>query len=170
MSDTRTSRPAPVAHACGHPFCPGAAAGYGLVLAAHTPARPLLTADGEAFFHHLLQAAAAPDAIPGPFGPPAPCWDGAARRLWLGARLLRAFRQPAPHQTALLAVFQARGWVARRIDDPLPGEPGDGPGEAQHRRYETVKNLNRGLPPGTIRFRVDGVDVWWEPCAPADGA
>jgi hypothetical protein len=67
MSDTRPVRPA--AGSC-HPLCPGAAAAYARLLAAHTEANPLLTIAGEGYVRNFLLAAESPDAIPGPFDPP----------------------------------------------------------------------------------------------------
>jgi hypothetical protein len=129
--------------------------------------RPLLTDAGAAQVRHLLAAG------PAVVAPPAalPHWDGAARRLWLGGRLLKEFRRPAPRQIAILAAFEEEGWAAGRVDDPLPPHPGDAPGEARRRLHETVHNLNQTLPPGTIRFRGDGTGegVRWEPCPAAAG-
>ena len=65
MSDTGAGRPA---RSC-HPFCPGAAAAFARLLAAHSAARPLLTAAGDAYVRYYLAAAGAPLAIPGPFDP-----------------------------------------------------------------------------------------------------
>ncbi len=92
-----------------------------------------------------------------------PRWDAESRRLWLGERLLKAFRQPAPNQTILLAVFQEQGWV-RRIDDPLPRQEGDKEEDAKRRLHDTIKNLNRVLPAGTIRFHGDGTGqgILWD--------
>src|SRR5690349_10401971 len=106
------------------PSGPGAA-GYARLLTAHArAARPLLTADGEAFVRRLVSAAGPDD--PAPADPPVPRWDGAARRLWLGAVLLKTYRQPAPRQVTLLAAFEEEGWAAGHIDDPLPPRPGEG--------------------------------------------
>src|SRR5262245_49228426 len=119
MADTLTTRQTTHSgHLCGHPSCPGAAAGYARLLAAHTPARPLLTADGEEFLRDLLRSTGGTDT----FDPPAPRWDSGSRCLWLGNRLLKAFRQPAPYQTTLLAAFEEGGWTAGYVDDPLSPE------------------------------------------------
>jgi hypothetical protein len=85
-----------------------------------------------------------------------PVWDADARQLWFRGRLVKEFRQPAPHQTRLLDVFQEQGWANRHIDDPLPLCAGEQAEDAKARPHDTVKNLNRGLAPGTIRFRGDG--------------
>jgi len=173
VSDTLSAPAlAPVDHPCGHPSCPGAAAGYVRLLAAHTSSHPLLTPAGESFVRGLLQVSEGGEALPAPSGPPAPRWDGDARCLWLGDRLLKVFRQHAPYQTALLAAFEEGGWAAGYVDDPLPPERGDGPDDARKRLRETVHNLNQGLPPGTIRFRGNGTGEgvrWeWSEADPAD--
>jgi hypothetical protein len=69
---------------------------------------------------------------------------------------VKEFRQPAPNQTRLLDVFQEQGWATAHIDDPLPGHREETEEDAKRRLQETIKNLNRGLLPGTIRFRGDG--------------
>ena len=99
-----------------------------------------------------------------------PWWDPEGWRLWLGGRVLKAFRQPAWNQTALLGVFQEQGWAAH-IDDPLRRTDGEGEEDAKRRLHDTIKNLNRGLPPGTIRFRGDGTGqgVSWEYADPETG-
>jgi hypothetical protein len=63
----------------------------------------------------------------------------------------------------VLAAFQVADW-SERILDPLEWEPGLDPTE---RLRETVKSLNRGLTPGTIRFHADGTGagIRWEPVA-----
>lgn len=93
-----------------------------------------------------------------------PHWDSQSRRLWLGGLLVKEFRQLAPNQTCLLDVFQEQGWATAHIDDPLPSLPGETEESAKQRLQETIKNLNRGLLPGTIRFRGDGTGqgVRWE--------
>jgi hypothetical protein len=94
---------------------------------------------------------------------PLPSWDSESRRLWLGNRLLKQFRQPAPHQTTLLDVFEEQGWIAH-IDDPLSVDEDESEQDAKRRLHETLKNLNRTIPPGTIRFRGDGTGqgIHWE--------
>src|SRR5262245_46615459 len=90
MFDTLAAPPSVKAgDECGHPFCPGAAAVYTRLLAAHTPIRPLLTPAGEDFVRNLLQASVVRDAVS---GPPTPRWDAGSRCLWLGDRLLKVFR------------------------------------------------------------------------------
>jgi hypothetical protein len=93
-----------------------------------------------------------------------PWWDGEDRRLWLGGILLKEFRQPAPNQQILLDVFQEYGWARVHIDDPLPLTEGELEEDAKRRLHDTIKNLNRGLPAGTIRFRGDGTGqgLRWE--------
>ena len=93
-----------------------------------------------------------------------PRWDPKARQLWLSTRLLKTFRQPAPNQTKILDVFHEDQWAKNHIDDPLPRAPGESEADARRRLHETIKNLNRGLPAGTIRFRGDGTGegIRWE--------
>jgi hypothetical protein len=54
--------------------------------------------------------------------------------------------------------------VSQHIDDPLPTWPDEEEEEVKRRLHDTIKNLNRTLPPGTIRFRGDGTGqgVRWE--------
>ena len=84
--------------------------------------------------------------------------------MWLSTRLLKTFRQPAPNQTTILDVFQEDEWAKSHIDDPLSRSVGEDEADARRRLHETIKNLNRGLPPGTIRFHGDGTGegVRWE--------
>jgi hypothetical protein len=93
-----------------------------------------------------------------------PYWDASARRFWLGGILLKEFQQPSPNQTRLLDVFQEQGWVLAHIDDPLPLTSWETEDDAKRRLHDTIKNLNRGLPRGTIRFRGDGTGqgVRWQ--------
>jgi hypothetical protein len=135
--------------------------------------RPLLTAEGILYIHHRLSRNAKSRRIPAAADPrivlvrmpfPVPFWDAGSRCLWLGERLLKQFRQPAPNQTRLLAVFQEQGWENKHIDDPLLVVEGETEADAKRRLHETVKNLNRTLPLGTIRFRGDGTGqgATWE--------
>jgi hypothetical protein len=64
----------------------------------------------------------------------------------------------------LLDVFQEQGWENKHIDDPLLVIEGETEADAKRRLHETVKNLNRTLPLGTIRFRGDGTGqgATWE--------
>jgi hypothetical protein len=81
-----------------------------------------------------------------------PQWDSRSRVLtWRGKPIKRLLR-PAPAQSILLTVFQEQGWPDL-IDDPLPGLPD---GDAPARLRDTIRNLNRGLLHGTIRFFTDG--------------
>jgi hypothetical protein len=128
--------------------------------------RPLLTADGEAY---LREALAGDEATPasgsnGVARHPWPRWEAGERWLWLGDRLIKVFRQPAPHQALLLSAFQDHSWSLKHIDDPLPLAQGETREEAKRRLHETIRNLNRSLPPGSIRFRGDGTGqgVIWE--------
>jgi hypothetical protein len=85
-----------------------------------------------------------------------PFWDAATRQLWLGSSLLKKFIQPAPNQTKILDTFQEQGWAQSHLDDPLSPLAGESDEDARRRLHETIKNLNRGMPSGTIRFHGDG--------------
>lgn len=85
-----------------------------------------------------------------------PHWDRRQRRLWLGKRLLKEYRQPAPFQTSLLDAFQTQGWEAGHVIDPLPLLPGETTAAAEQRLHDVIANLNRSLPSRTIRFGGDG--------------
>jgi hypothetical protein len=67
--------------------------------------------------------------------------------------------------TALLVVFELNGWV-RHLREAFPAIPGESRFRRQQRLRQAVKNLNKGLRPGTLRFRGDGSGhgVKWEPC------
>lgn len=89
-----------------------------------------------------------------------PVWDAAERTLVWEGRVVKRLRREAAGQVAVLAAFEARGWPGR-IDDPLPA---DEEFEPSQRLRDTVRNLNRSLVKGTIRFRTDGqgLGVCWE--------
>jgi hypothetical protein len=164
-SSKRLRRPAHMREACDQ------------LLEAHERAarrgKPLLTKDGEVYLRYLLQNGKPPqrrqnNGASNGSRHPLPLWDAVTRRLWLGDRLLKEFRQPAPHQTLLLAVFQEQGWSPAHVDDPISLRDGESPEDAKRRLHETVRNLNRGLPPATIHFRGDGTGqgVIWEYASP----
>lgn len=93
---------------------------------------------------------------PTPGGTPA--WDSGCKTLrWRGAVVLRLLRE-APARSAVLGAFEAARWPDR-INDPLPADI-----DSAQRLRDTVKNLNRSLPAGTIRFHTDGRGrgVRWE--------
>jgi hypothetical protein len=150
---------------------------YAELLQAHDDAsarnQPFLTEAGASYLRQRLLASdidvapqrrSAPDSETFLGKCQVPFWDAACRRLWLGGCLLKEFRQPAPNQTALLAVFQEQGWGNAHIEDPLALIEGEDETDAKRRLHETIKNLNRGLPAGTIHFRGDGTGqgVLWE--------
>ena len=125
--------------------------------------RPLLTEAGVERLQQLLDTER--DGRPaGLLGPTAdrPRWDPDRRRLFLGTRVLREFHRSAPAQTALLAAFEAHHWSGEPVVGPLPLDPGETPDDYRRRLRETVKNLNRELPLGTLHFREDRGRVWWE--------
>jgi len=166
--------PAPERHVLA---CPIDAIHAHMLLAHENGSRlgqPLLTAAGVSRLRELILAAtsfvvspkgSAPEKVAGPGSNHLlPLWDPKARQLWLSSRLLKAFRQPAPNQTMILDVFQEEQWAESQIDDPLSRAAGEAETDAKRRLHETIKNLNRGLPPGTIRFHGDGTGqrVRWE--------
>src|SRR4051794_1008363 len=90
-----------------------------------------------------------------------PFWDRARRRLWLGDRLVKWFRQPAENQQRILDAFQELGWPPG-IEDPLPGEHGI---EPRQRLRQAIKSLNGCQEGGLVlRFRGDGTGegLTWE--------
>lgn len=95
---------------------------------------------------------------------PRPNYDGFRRRLRYGDRLVKIFRQPAPFQTALLVAFERNHWTRSYLFDVL-SDHSDTNEERSTRLQSTVKNLNRCLAPGTIRFRCarTSLGVRWEP-------
>lgn len=93
--------------------------------------------------------------------PALPMWDGC--ELWLGGDLVKAFDYDATAQMAILTAFEGhKAWRRSWVDDPLPREDGETEEEARERLHNAVKNLNRGLKRGTIRFRRTGMRVRWE--------
>jgi len=95
-----------------------------------------------------------------------PRWDSKNQTLWLGKVRLKAFRKWAPDQVAVLAAFQGQQapWQERIIDDPVPPKPGENSKDRRQRLARIRKNLNHGLPDGTIRFRTfdKGRRIGWE--------
>lgn len=184
--DTQNRTPEPLGlNADGICLCAGAVAE---VLRADAAARgdgsPLLTSEGRSRFRKMArQHRGRPTGTqPQDRGDvlavaELPFWDEASRRLWLGEVLVRSFRQHAPHQFLILGTFQRLRWQVRHIDDPLGADisPTLEAG-APTRLAATIKNLNRRLREGTIRFRGDGTGrgVCWEyapgPAGPAGEA
>jgi hypothetical protein len=130
---------------------------------------PLLTSGGLAYVQDQLQAArGGPGGDGGTIGPPRPRWDGARRLLWFDGRLLRGFARPSA-QTVVLDEFQRLGWPAGPLSVPLPPEPGDGPADVRRRVRDTARNLSRGMPAGTLRFRAARGRFWCDwPGGPLD--
>jgi hypothetical protein len=98
---------------------------------------------------------------------PAPRWDAARRQLCLGDRPIKTFgRQSADSQVALVEAFERAGW-ADRIDNPFVSRgPAGRVWPDNDKLRDTCKNLNKTLPPGSIRFERDGTGqgVRWRPC------
>jgi hypothetical protein len=138
-------------------------AAYVRLLAAHDRAsaagEPLLSRDGVAFVQELLGVIRATPIIPR--------WDNERGVLWLGDRVLKKFRQPAPSQSAILDAFEEGGWASRHPANFFTREDGETAEQARQKLYETIRNLNRGLPPCSIRFRHNraGTGIFWELCA-----
>jgi hypothetical protein len=134
---------------------------------AATAGRPLLTPDGLAFVTSRLLEVRDTTGEQSPPEGPGPLWDPVGRRLWFHGRLVKEFSKPAPDQTALLAAFQRVGWMSH-VFDPLDPRPDETRAVLQRRLRHAVRNLNSGLPRGTLRFRSDGsgYGVRWERCAP----
>jgi hypothetical protein len=93
--------------------------------------------------------------------PELPRWCASRRSLWLGKKLVKAFRCPAPNQQTVLSVFQEAGWP-RRIDDPLTRLPQRDRALCLH---YTIHHLNRNQVHRLIHFRGDGTGegVCWAP-------
>ena len=81
-----------------------------------------------------------------------PRWVAVEQDLWWAGSVVKSLRQTADNQVRVLAAFEAAGWL-HHIEDPLGHMAG---GRAKVRRRETIKSLNIGLTPGTIRFFSDG--------------
>jgi hypothetical protein len=131
---------------------------------------PLLTEAGIAYLRQLLvpprrkgkTTASREKSAKRPEGQDVlPSWDG--RRLWLGGILVKEFGQPAPFQSALLDAFQKDRWLVTHIDNPLPRAKIESQADANERLRNVVKNLNKTLLRGTIRFSSDGTrkGVYW---------
>ncbi len=92
--------------------------------------------------------------------PGVPSWDARARQLWVGGRLVKSFRQPAPAQETILAAFQEEGWPLS-IDDPLPPKRGV---DSRERLHDTIKRLNQHHRHRLILFAGDGTGerVRWQ--------
>jgi hypothetical protein len=89
-----------------------------------------------------------------------PWWNAAEHTLSWDGRAIKHFKRDAPHQEAILGVFQWRGWV-RCVDVTLPKENGV---NRKMRLHDAVKNLSRSVKPH-LRFHQEGNGnrVSWEP-------
>ncbi len=148
-----------------------------LHLIARNRGEALLTPAGFAMLQQLaigsqgsspVESEPAPILAPLDVKRPLPFWDASNRRLWLGELLVKEFRRPATNQITVLWVFQEEGWTGSHIDDPLPRDDLDTDADAKRRLHDTIRNLNRGMLAGTIRFHGDGTGegVIWEYEAP----
>jgi hypothetical protein len=89
-----------------------------------------------------------------------PLWDAVSRRLYLGATLVKEFRQPAGNQELLLQALEKSGW-AESVRDPLPSIRG----RSRRKRLEdAVRRLNRNQKVPLLHFLVqgDGKSFGWE--------
>lgn len=125
-----------------------------------------LTATGVRSVHRLLRAGSRTATVR-PFSTgtlPLPSWDRVSGRLEFGHQLLHKFEKKAPAQAAFLNAFQAAGWTAEPIPNPLPREPRESDEDYEGRTVETVKSLNRSLAKKVIHFALswDRKSVRWE--------
>jgi len=92
-----------------------------------------------------------------------PHWDSSLQQLWLGERLVKHFRRPAPSQVLILDVFEEEGWPPR-IDDPLPPQAGQ---LGKRRLHDAITGLNRNHLDRAIRFSCDGkaLGILWHAIA-----
>ena len=90
----------------------------------------------------------------------APHWDSQLRELRLNGLVVKRFRVPSPNQEIILAAFEEEDWP-RRVDDPLPPQPGMDP---KRRLHDTIKCLNQRQINRVLRFQGDGLGrgVCWE--------
>jgi hypothetical protein len=108
----------------------------------------------------LQSGGSAPNAIALPY------WDNEQLQLWFGGRVLATLRHRGSYMSEILDAFQRVGWTSRRIANPLSRVSDESNGEAQLRLNNTLKNLNRELLAGTIRFCAEdhGARVRWDYC------
>ena len=87
-----------------------------------------------------------------------PSWKQDRREFWYNGKCLKAYKQKAQNQTAVLAAFEEEGWPDK-IDDPLPGTIH----EPKARMRDTIRSLNYGQK--QILFSADGTGegILWEP-------
>jgi hypothetical protein len=86
---------------------------------------------------------------------PRPRWDPDTRTLYLGDQEIKRYnRGSATNQIDVIEAFATKKWKSA-VDDPF-GDP--------KKLNQTLYDLNNALPPGTIRFRLDGTGetVIWE--------
>ena len=81
-----------------------------------------------------------------------PRWDCRRRVLCFGGATVKTFRKHSRNQELLLQAFEEADWPGE-IDDPLPWREDV---IFEERLRETVKQLQRTVAPGTIRFGVTG--------------
>jgi len=137
---------------------------YATLLNAHKLAfadgNPYLTAAGE---QHLMQLIRSAVCEP-PNEALRPSWNRTRRQLWLGDLLLKEFRRPARSQQEVLDVLQERGWSNEGISFPRLADEPEELARTKARLHATLRNLNNGLPRGSIWFHGDGtgLGIRWE--------
>jgi hypothetical protein len=89
---------------------------------------------------------------------PRPIWDRDRLELRVGAKIVRQFKIPAPHEEMILAVLEELDWPTRIEDSCLSL---DNPLELER----ALASLNRRQRPQLLDFRLDaaGCGVLWKP-------
>jgi hypothetical protein len=90
-----------------------------------------------------------------------PMYDGGNMLLYWRGTVIKTWDREATSQNAVLAAFEEEDWPDMILDPIWPDLEQD----AKERLRETVKRLNKGLKPGTIRFFTTrlGTAVRWAP-------
>lgn len=93
-----------------------------------------------------------------------PHWDSDLGELWVGNKLIKAYREEAENQKLVLGAFQKQEW-RRRLDDPIVRHAGEPTLRRKRRLRDTITGLNADqLTPGVIKFRGDGTGkgvIWY---------
>jgi hypothetical protein len=129
--------------------------------------RPYLTTEGASYLLQLLaflRSGRSPDIFLS-----LPYWDSGRLQLWWGGILLKEFAHRDSHQTTVLCAFQRRGWAHRRIRNPLQPEGQESLEACTAQLEQTLKNINKQMPKGTICFRLteDRLGAEWDVSAPS---
>jgi hypothetical protein len=78
-----------------------------------------------------------------------PSWDGRPRVLLWRGEVVKQLGRAGSNRERVLNAFEEEGWPDA-VSDPLEWDQFD---DLKARLRETVRGLNKGLKPGTIRFR-----------------